>query len=637
MDVTSNRPGLDYRGEIKRATENCQAVLAVIGRRWIGGGRGGHTRITDPNDPVRTELELALQRAKLVIPVLVGGARMPAADKLPDSLKKLTFIHAAEVDPGQDFDFHIQRLIAQIDGLGVLTGNIPAPASPEPPEQSVVTREAPPALVPPPTVADEAPSASSVDAEPVVVVSEAAIDDTPPPPPLPSRRWRLGVTAVLATVVCAVGIRSWIVTRSPRPAPKPEPVAHTIPPAKLPAGSGAIVTAMPALASKPKTPTKGIGGLNAPLTLSPSLSGSKPLRAVAFSPDHHILAVGGDDGVIRLWDSNTLQLIRRMPARGRTGDVRRLAFNDDGSKLIAAGFENAIRVWDVASGEVSLTLSDSEEGSNLKFYSLAVHAGRELGYITAGDADGKIRIWDVQKSLDKPVAKKAAHKGQVYALHYSPAISDYYASAGRDGNVNIYTSGHHPTIVIPTGQNVVFYFQYYLHGDEIITGGTDRTLKLWRISDKKLITNFEKDGHIKAVLCGDISRDGRLLLSGADDDTIKLWDIATGRMIRTFHGHKKDVELVAFHPNGKWFVSVSEDGTLKVWDISGKELVSIAVFDDGRYVAYTPTGRYTGTADVGQQFKITYREGAVERSVKDDDSKRLFVAPDRFASVAGLN
>ncbi len=127
MDVTSNRPGYDYRGEIKSAMQNCEVVLAVIGLKWFGGGKRGHTRITSANDAVRSELETAFRLKKRIIPVLVEGARMPGADNLPDSLKELTFIHAAEVDAAQDFDFHIERLIGEIDAL--LAGSQAVPNS----------------------------------------------------------------------------------------------------------------------------------------------------------------------------------------------------------------------------------------------------------------------------------------------------------------------------------------------------------------------------------------------------------------------------------------------------------------------------------------------------------------------------
>jgi WD40 repeat protein len=660
MDVASNRPGYDYRREIKQAMQNCQIVIAIIGPKWSGGGKRGHTRITDPDDAVRSELESAFRLEKPIMPVLVAGTRMPAVDRLPESLKELTFIHAAEVDEAQDFDFHIQRLIGEIDQL--LAANASAATVPVRMAESG---------------ADEKPAApisvtsSSVAAPPERATAPADISPTPAHP-TPSRTGRFAVAAALGAIVCVLGIGSWLVAwhGSPTPASKvaaktpalanvnatnSKPAAAT---AKLADNGPAhkMTAAAPTLASTVnadkaksvatvrivKTVPK-VGGIYSAITISPLPSEGKPLRTIAFSPNHRILAVGGDDGIIRLWDANTFQLIKTLPdiraaAVGRLHAVRRISFTSDGSKIVAAGFENAIRIWDVASGTVTMTLSDSRERSDLKFYSLAVHAGPELQYVMAGAADGEIRIWNLEQDLTTPAVRKTAHAGEVFAVRYSPAVPDDYASGGRDGKINIYTSGHNPTAVIRTDQSVVFHLQYSPLGDELISAGTDRTLKLWRISDQKLIRVFERDGHKKTVLSADISPDGSQLLSGSEDTTIKLWNIATASVIRTFTGHKKDVEAVAFHPNGKWIVSVSEDGMLKVWDIaSGKELLSIAVFDDDRYIAFTPKGSYTGTADITRQVNVTYLDGVVERNMADGERKSLFVSPEQFAQVAGLN
>ena len=40
-------------------------------------------------DPVRVEIEIALRQSMLVIPVLVGGAKMPGASDLPHSIDKI--------------------------------------------------------------------------------------------------------------------------------------------------------------------------------------------------------------------------------------------------------------------------------------------------------------------------------------------------------------------------------------------------------------------------------------------------------------------------------------------------------------------------------------------------------------------
>ncbi len=63
---------------------------------------------------MRLEIEAALARNIRVVPVLVGGARMPRADELPASLAKLARRQALELSPNQ-FDFDLRRLLKVLD------------------------------------------------------------------------------------------------------------------------------------------------------------------------------------------------------------------------------------------------------------------------------------------------------------------------------------------------------------------------------------------------------------------------------------------------------------------------------------------------------------------------------------------
>jgi hypothetical protein len=115
MDVDSIPLGVDFRRHIQKELEGCDALLAIIGPRWLGGGRG--LRIKEEADFVRLEVETALQRDIPVVPVLVRGAKMPRPDQLPETLRDLTFRNAAEVDSGRDFHPHVDRVIRFLDLL----------------------------------------------------------------------------------------------------------------------------------------------------------------------------------------------------------------------------------------------------------------------------------------------------------------------------------------------------------------------------------------------------------------------------------------------------------------------------------------------------------------------------------------
>ena len=98
MDVDSIEPGADFVALLEERMSQCEALIAVIGPNWTDVTDGdGNRRLNGRNDFVRLEIESALERNILVVPVLVDGAKMPDEANLPDPLKPLARRHATEV------------------------------------------------------------------------------------------------------------------------------------------------------------------------------------------------------------------------------------------------------------------------------------------------------------------------------------------------------------------------------------------------------------------------------------------------------------------------------------------------------------------------------------------------------------
>jgi len=91
MDVQNIEPGADFVKVLEDAIAECDICLAMIGPHWGKlTNEDGERRLDEWNDFVRIEIESALKQGKVVIPVLVGGAKMPKPNILPESIQALS-------------------------------------------------------------------------------------------------------------------------------------------------------------------------------------------------------------------------------------------------------------------------------------------------------------------------------------------------------------------------------------------------------------------------------------------------------------------------------------------------------------------------------------------------------------------
>jgi hypothetical protein len=133
MDVDM-APGVDFVNRITQAVSSCHVLLVIMGPHWATISNGtGQPRIAQPDDFVRLEVKTALERPDVtVIPVLVGGAKMPAPATLPPDLQALARRNALELSDTR-WRTDMQRLVEALNELLRGTSAImPQPPAPPP-------------------------------------------------------------------------------------------------------------------------------------------------------------------------------------------------------------------------------------------------------------------------------------------------------------------------------------------------------------------------------------------------------------------------------------------------------------------------------------------------------------------------
>src|SRR5258706_13795118 len=110
MDVADLEPGSDFVDTIEKKVGTCDALVALIGKNWLTIKHDqNQVRMSKPGDFVSIEIAAALKRNIEVIPVLVGGAKMPLQRELPESLQLLSRRQALEVS-----DVHFRRYVGDL-------------------------------------------------------------------------------------------------------------------------------------------------------------------------------------------------------------------------------------------------------------------------------------------------------------------------------------------------------------------------------------------------------------------------------------------------------------------------------------------------------------------------------------------
>ncbi|QPG75135.1 hypothetical protein FOA43_002479 [Brettanomyces nanus] len=194
---------------------------------------------------------------------------------------------------------------------------------------------------------------------------------------------------------------------------------------------------------------------------------------VQFHPICKYLCSSSYDLTWRLWDLEKMQEIYYQ--EGHSKELTVLKIHPDGSLLASAGLDAMVRVWDLRTGRSIAVLSNN---GHIK----AVHAmdWRPSGFqLITGGADNNLKVWDLRKSNSSAAETVLAHSKMITDVKVA-SNDKYFVSCGYDGYLDVISCDNFVTIKKFKNIDKLMTCDVSHDSKRIITGGWDRSLKLYQ-------------------------------------------------------------------------------------------------------------------------------------------------------------
>lgn len=315
------------------------------------------------------------------------------------------------------------------------------------------------------------------------------------------------------------------------------------------------------------------------------------VTSLAFSPDGKLVAAGGMDDLVRVWDAATGQIKHQL--RRHKGEVTSVAFSPDSSRLASSAMDGTAALWDMVSG----ALVEHLRGHEAEIYRIVFVTPDRVATVSY---DRTARLWDIS---DGPYVRTLSMVSRGLDRTAISLDSGRLAVA-RERTASVFDIKTGATIAdLSAHDQQVSCVAISPDGARVGTGTAEGAARIWDLGSAQVKVTLE--GHGKGVSAIQFSRNGKRIATGASEGGVRLWDAASGARLAELLEHTSHVSSLAFSNDDRLLASGSWDGTLTIWDVAGATKVHGLRGGQGRVtnVVFSPDGE-TLAAAIDAEVKL---------------------------------